>query len=123
MQQEPYALEGSRSIWDASSILMKTMDPYCFENFTQDLIRVLGYVKCIQRCGINWIGMHFKFPILWFLDKKYKNRYRLTKKAERQYWEELIACNGYRDMTDKPESSFNVTHLQKQIFDLDSNSD
>ena len=91
--QEPYTLQGSRSRWDASLRLMKIRNPYCFENFTKYLTQVPSYVKCIQRCGINWIGMHFKFPILWFLDKKYKNRYRLTKKAERQYWEELFACS------------------------------
>ena len=39
--QEPYDLQGSRYRWDASSRLMKTRDPYCFENFTQDLTRVL----------------------------------------------------------------------------------
>ena len=48
MWQEPYALEGSRSRWDASSRLMKTRDPYCFEIFAQDLTRVPGYVKCIH---------------------------------------------------------------------------
>ena len=81
--QEPYALQGSRYRWDASLGLMKTRDPYCFENFTKSLTWVPGYVKCIQSCGINWLGSRFKFPIIWFPDKKYKNRYMLTKKVEK----------------------------------------
>ena len=118
LRQEPYALEASRSKWDAS-----LRDPYCFENFTQTLTWVPGYVKCIQRCGINWLGIRFQFPILWFPDKKYKNRYMLTEKVERHCWEELISCNGYKDMENKPKSSFNITHLHRKIFDLDLDSD
>ena len=121
-QQEPYALQGCRSRWDTSSRLMKKRDPYFFENFTQYLTQVLGYAKCIWSYGINWLGMHFKFPILWFPDKKLKKRYMLTNKVERQFWEEFIACNGYKDREDKLESSFNITHLHRQIFDLDSDS-
>ena len=45
--QHPYALEGSKSMWEASSIVLRDGDPYCYENFTYALSRVLGYITCI----------------------------------------------------------------------------
>ena len=99
---------------------MRTRDPYCFENFTYDLSQVLGYVDCNHRCGPNWMGLRFKFPIIWFHEKEYRGRYRLTKKEEKKCWGELVSYQGYKNMEYKHEYSFNFTHLHRIRFAPDS---
>ena len=121
MKQKPYAQEGSKCRWEASSKLM-TMGLYCFENFTYALSQVLNYFNCIQICGPNWMGLRFKFPIIWFPEKEYRGKYRFTKKAEKKCSEELVSCKGYKNQDDKPENPFNFTHLDRISFDLDSYS-
>ena len=51
---------------------MRTRDPYCVENFTYAMSRVPSYANCTQRCGTNWLGLRFKFPIIWFPEKNAK---------------------------------------------------
>ena len=84
MQQKPYAQEGNKCMWEAYSNITRTRDPYCFENFTYVMSQVPGYVNCIHSCGPNWMGLRFKFPIIWFPEKEYRGKYMLTKKVEKK---------------------------------------
>ena len=112
-KQQQYALEGSEHRWQASSPSLKERDPYCFGNFKQDLLRVLGYVGCIKACGPLWLGLKFNFPLIWLPVRPYKSNYILTGWKERQYWEEWIACNRFVCSWEASECSFNLTNNHK----------
>ena len=58
------ALEGSQHRWQAASSTLKDRDPYCYRNFKHALSRFEGYVVCIKECGVNWLGLKFKFPLI-----------------------------------------------------------
>ena len=64
-KQQHLDLEGSKHIWQDYPSSMKKRDPYFFKNFKQVLLRVQGYVDCMKKCGVNWLGLKFKFPLIW----------------------------------------------------------
>ena len=75
-------LEGSKHRWQAASPILKIQDPYCSRNFKQALSRVKGYVGCIRECGVNWLGLKFKFPLIWWPAKPYNVDFSLTRAEE-----------------------------------------
>ena len=87
--------------------------PYCFRNFKQALPRVEGYVDCMKKCGPHWLGLKYKFPLIWFPAKQYRDDYTLTKVEERQCWIYLDTCNGYLDGGELPEISYNFSSLHE----------
>ena len=82
-QQELFAIEGNQGRWDAYSIFLREKDPYYVENFKYALSQLPGYVACIKTCGPSWLGMRFKFLILWWLARKYQSMYQMTKKENK----------------------------------------
>ena len=78
------ALEGSKHRWQVASLTLRNRDPYYFRNFEQELSRIEGYVGCIRECGVNWLGLKFKFPLIWWPAKPYRVDFSLTKAEEQQ---------------------------------------
>ena len=107
-RQQDIALQGSNQRWEFSPIALKKKDPFYFENFKYFLSRVLGYVKCMESCGLKWLGLRFIFPLIWWLDRDYKCTYMMAKKDERACWGALIMRNGFL----QPEE----VHLTSQNF-------
>ena len=85
-KQQHLALEGSKHGWQTSPSILKKRDPYCFINFKQALPRVEGYVNCMKKCGPHWLGLKYKFPLIGWPAKPYRDDYTLTKAEERQCW-------------------------------------
>jgi hypothetical protein len=73
------ALEGSRLRWEASDDEIKRRDPYGYPNFTHALSRVNRYMDCIRNCGSRWLGLRYKFPLIWLPIRKYQHLYQLRK--------------------------------------------
>ena len=92
----PYALEGSKSRWEVYFECLRQRDPYGYDDFNYSIAQVPGYVGCIHDCGPKWLGLRFHFPLIWFPMEKYQYLYKLTKKVEKQWWEELVSCEGYK---------------------------
>ena len=61
-------LEGSKHKWQVASPTLRNRDPYYFRNFEQALSRIEGYVGCIKECGVNWLGLKFKFALIQWLE-------------------------------------------------------
>ena len=49
--------------------------------------------------------------------------YKLTKKEEKQWCHDLIACDGFINSGEKYELSFNRTHLHRNCFEAGKDSD
>ena len=96
---------------------------HCFGNFKQALLRVPGYVGCMETCGPLWLRLRFRFPLIWLPVILYISNYILTKREERHCWKEWIACNGFLHSREAPQHSFNLTNLHGQIMDRDSDSE
>ena len=60
-----------------------------------DLSQVSGSIKCMEACKSNWLGMKFKFPLIWFPKRKYMSVYKLSKKTERDCSANLVVRNGF----------------------------
>ena len=66
--------------------------------------------------------MKFRFPLSWWLDRNYRSVYRMTKKEERDCWDNLITSNGFLQAGEKPyppstlliftRKSLNLTQIQ-----------
>ena len=116
-QQELFVRKGNQGRWDASFVFLRERDPYCFENFKYAMSQFPNYVACIQTCGPSWVGLRFKFPFIWFLERQYKSMYKITKKEEKQWWHDLTAYDEFRNLGEKYELSFNLTHLHRNCFE------
>ena len=73
----------------------------------------------MEYCGPRWLGLKFRFPLIWWPDKNYKGTYRMKKKVEREYWGALIMSNGFSQLGDVPEYSFNLTDFYRRILKFD----
>ena len=93
---------------------MKKRDPYCFKNFKHALSMVDGYVDCMKKCGVNWLGLKFKFPLIWWPTRPYRDDFSLTKAKEKQCWKYWVAHNGYLDGKEPPELSYNFSSLHER---------
>lgn len=60
----------------------------------QDLSRVHQYVECIKRSGAGWIGLRFKFPLVWIPTYQYYHPYPPSDKIRET---ELVLSRGYKD--------------------------
>jgi len=67
----------------------------------------------MRKCGVNWLGIKFKFPLIWWPTKPYREYFSLKKTEERQCWKYWVAHNGYLDGRESPESSYNFSSLHE----------
>ena len=119
-RQRDSSLQGSSQRWEFSTLSLREKDPFCFENFKYALSRVLGYVKCMESYGLNWLGLRFIFTLIWCPGRDYKGTYRMTKKSERDCWGALIMSNGFLQLGEVPESSFNFINFHRKSLESDS---
>ena len=110
-KQQQLALEGIKHRQQTSSPALKKMDPYCFKNFKHVLPRVEGYVECMKKCGVHWLVLNFKFPLIWCLARPYKDDFSLTKEKEKHFWNYLVTYKGYLDGSEPPKHSYSFSSI------------
>ena len=119
----PAALEANDIFWQQSCKERQDYHPFNPLNLQAALSRVPKYIECIQHCGVNWIGYHFRFPILWLPSEKYQSHYQLTNREEASAWRQLQTNSGFRAPTDATFSSYCLSNLHCQSQYSDSDSD
>ena len=82
-----------------------------------------GYIKYMESCDPSWLGLKFIFPLIWWPDKNYKGTYKMTKKAERDSWGDLIMSNGFLQLGEVPKYSFKLTNFHRKSLESDSESE
>ena len=116
-EQDLFARGGNQGRWDTYSIFLRERDPYRVENFKYSLSWFPSYVTCIKTCGTSWMGLWFKFLILWWPTIKYQSMYWMTKKAKKQCWDDLTVGNRFMNPEEKSKPYFNLTHLHRKSFE------
>ena len=116
------ALEGSQHRWQVTSPTLRNRDPYCYRNFEQALSRIEGYVGCIRECGVNWLGLKFKFPLIWWPAKPYREDFSLTRVEEQKCWRYWVVYKGFveKEGTSEFPYKFSSLHERSIMPDLDS---
>ena len=109
--------------WQVASPPLRSREPYYFRNFEQTLSRVEVYVGCIRECGANWLGLKFKFPLIWWSAKPYRMDFSLTKAEEQRCWRYWIAHRGFMETEGTPEFPYNFSYLHEQSSVQDSDSE
>ena len=122
MQQKSY-LEGSEHRWQVAPLSLQNRDPYYFRNFKHAILRVEGYVDYIRKCGANWLGLNFKFPLIWWPTNPYREDLFLTKAEEEQCWRYWVAYNGFLEAQRSLELPYNFSSLHEQSKRIDSDLD
>ena len=110
-KQQHLALEGSKHGWQTSPSILKKRDPYCFINFKQALPRVKGYVDYMKKCGVHWLGLKYKFLLIWWPAKPYMDDYTMTQVGEKKLWKYWVSYKGYLEGGELPKSSYNFSSL------------
>ena len=82
---------------------------------------VAGYVGCMKECGVNWLGLKFKFPLIWWPAKPYREDFSLTKAEEKKCWRYWVTYNGFLEAQGSLELPYNFSSLHEQstMPDLD----
>ena len=83
-RQQHLALEGSKNRWHTSSSALKKRDLIVLKKIKRVLPRVEGYVDCMRKCGVHWMGLKFKFPLIWWPTRPYRDDFSLSKAEENQ---------------------------------------
>jgi len=117
------ALKANVMFWQQSCKERQDYHPFNPDNLQAALSRVPNYIGCIRHCGVNWIGYHFHFPILWLPSEKYQCHYQLAGRDEASTWQHLQNNKGFRAPTDATFSSYCLSNLHAQYQYSDSDSD
>ena len=112
-KHQQLALEGSQHRWQAASSTLRNRDPYCYRNFKHALSRVEGYVGCMKECGVNWLELKYKFPLIWWPTKPCKEYFSLTKAEENRCWRYWVVYNGFLEKHGTPELPYNFSSLHE----------
>ena len=113
-KHQQLALEGSQHRWQDTSSTLRNRDPYCYRNFKHALSRVEGYVGRMNECGVNWLGLKFKFPLIWWPAKPYRMDFSLTKAEKQQCWRYWIAHRGFIEKEGMSKFLYNFSSLHEQ---------
>lgn len=84
-------------------------DPIEYKNFVAAITRVLEYAQIVLTLGAFWIGLRFKFPLIWLLLEEYQPDYWLCDYEEESWPHELIANQGFRSLGDDTAGAYNFT--------------
>ena len=112
-KHQQLALEGNQHRWQAASSTLRNRDSYYYRNFKHALSRVEGYVGCMKECGVNWLGLKFKFPLIWWPTKPYREDFSLTKAEEKMCWRYWVSHKGFLEKKGKPEFPYNFSSLHE----------
>ena len=102
---------------------MRNRDPYCYRNFKHALSRVEGYVGCMKECGVNCLGLKFKFPLIWWLAKLYKEDFSLTRAKEQKCWRYWVVHKGFIEKEGTYEFPYKFSSHHEQSIVQDSYSE
>ena len=119
-KHQQLALEGIQHRWKAASSTLRNRDPYCYKNFKHALSRVDGYVGCMKECGVNWLGLKLKFPLIWWPTKPYKEYFSLTKVEEQMCWRYWVVHKGFLEKKGMPKFPYNFSSLHERSTMPDS---
>ena len=122
-RHQQVALEGSKHRWQATSSALRSRYPYCFNNFRQALSRFNGYVSSIRECGVNWLGLKFKFPLIWWPAKPYNMDFSLARAEEQRCWKYWVTHRGFLKEDEVPEFPYNFSSLHEHSSAQDSDSE
>ena len=117
------AMNANVMFWQQSCKERQDYHPFNPHNLQAALSKISNYIGCIQRCGVNWIGYRFHFPILWLPSDKYQCHFQLTNRDEALAWQNLHNNKGFRAPTDSTFSSYCLSNLHAQFQYSDSDSD
>jgi len=117
------AMNANVMFWQQSCKERQDYHPFNPHNLQAALSRVSNYIRCIQHCGVNWIGYRFHFPSLWLPSEQYQCNFQLTNRDETLAWQHLQNNKGFRAPTDDTFSSYCLSNLHAQSQYSDSDSD
>jgi len=89
------ALDGSKLRWEVCDKKLEDKNIYCSLNFIRALSRIHVYVNCIRQFGTNWIGLKFRFPLIWIPTLKYQHYFQLKLREAETRELDLIGFEGY----------------------------
>jgi hypothetical protein len=117
------ALQANNLFWKHSIERRQQYNPFGPANLETTISRVPNYIQCMRHCAENWIGYHFRFPLLWLPIEKYQISYKLPRKAEMAAWQRMQEVHGFRTRTDNTSYSYCLSNLHDQSRYPDSDSE
>jgi len=84
------ALDSYQKRWMMSPIAVQNREPFGVPNFARVLSHVLRHVACIQTCGVQWMGLQFRFPIIRFPVEHYTMTYNVLG----DLWNNVLLTEG-----------------------------
>ena len=114
------ALEGSQHKWQVASPTLRNRDPYYYRNFEQALSKIESYVVCMRECGVNWLGLKFKFPLIWWPTKSYREYFSLIRAEEQKCWRYWVVHKGFVEKEGTSEFPYKFSSLHERSIMPDS---
>ena len=65
------------------------------------------------QCGNHWIGLRFRYPMIWLPTRVYKKKYALTKKEEFDCWNVIMETGGYLHPNEPGNSDYYIINLHE----------
>jgi len=103
------ALESCQKWWMMSPTSFRNRELFRALNFAQALSRVPRYVACVQTCGVWWMGIWFRFPVIWLPAEHYTPAYNVPD----DWWKEFLLSKGYKVPRIDMEEEYDLVHLHE----------
>ena len=75
---------------------------------------VPGYAYTVQYLGALWLGLKFKFPLIWLPVEDYHINYELSKYESESWVRQLMANQGYRSANVDTAGASELTDLHQR---------
>ena len=67
-----------------------------------------------EECGFNWMGLKFKFPVIRWPTKLYREDFSLTRAEEQKCWRYWFVHKGFLEKHGMPEFPYNFSSLHER---------
>ena len=75
---------------------------------------VPAYAQIVQSLGALWLGLKFKFPLIWLPIEDYQINYELRKYESESWVRQLMANQGYRSTDKDTIGAYDLTDLHRR---------
>ena len=106
-------LAGCLKCTEACSTKLQEGDPFEYKNFVATITRVPEYARIMQTLGAFWIGLLFKFSLIWLTLEEYQLDYHLCDYEEESWPRQLMVIQGYIALGEDIVGAYNFTDLHR----------
>lgn len=110
------SLIGCLKCTEASSFELLEGDPFAFQNSVVTFTHVPTYAQVINTLGTSWLGLRFKFPLIFLPIEEFQVRYGMSEYEEESWTWQVMSNQGYIFPDEDTTDAYDFTDLHNIYY-------